>query len=199
MAIRLHHRPGMTRSRSPRGFTIIKLMVVASIIGALTTTVVTNFMKYQARAKQSEAKANLRSIFTAQKARFADKDAYSVQGDLIGFAPERGSRYFYRLDANCAGGTWTRSVSGNASPAGSYSCITQEQARFDRATPTFSTWTATLTSNATTAEGVSPNCPNCGFTASATGNVDQDTRLRQLVHLERQRERHRLRVRQSGR
>jgi type IV pilus assembly protein PilA len=59
-----------------------------------------NFIKFQARSKQSEAKANLKALYIALKAYFQEKDTYSSFVGEIGFAPERNNRYRYVLTAN---------------------------------------------------------------------------------------------------
>src|ERR1700681_2496125 len=82
-----------------KGFTLIELMIVVAIIGILAAIAIPNFIKFQARSKQSEAKANLKAIFTAQKAYFQEKDKFSSFTGDIGFSPERNNRYAYFLDS----------------------------------------------------------------------------------------------------
>ena len=81
-----------------KGFTLIELMIVVAIIGILAAIAIPNFIKFQARSKQSEAKANLKAIFTAQKAFFQEKDRFSSLTGEVGFEPERNNRYAYFLD-----------------------------------------------------------------------------------------------------
>ncbi|HYS10018.1 MAG TPA: prepilin-type N-terminal cleavage/methylation domain-containing protein [Myxococcales bacterium] len=80
-----------------KGFTLIELMIVVAIIGILAAIAIPNFIKFQARSKQSEAKANLKAIFTAQKAFFQEKDRFSTLTGDVGFEPERNNRYAYFL------------------------------------------------------------------------------------------------------
>jgi len=83
----------MTLKKIQKGFTLIELMIVVAIIGLLAALAIPNFLKFQARAKTSEAKTNLKGLFTAQKSYLAEHDAYAADYDQCGFTPERGNRY----------------------------------------------------------------------------------------------------------
>jgi len=78
-----------------RGFTLIELMIAVAIVGILAAIALPNFARFQARAKQSEARVNLKAMFTAQKGFVAERDRFSTLVSEIGFAPERNNRYAY--------------------------------------------------------------------------------------------------------
>ncbi len=78
-----------------RGFTLIELMIVVAIIGLLAAIAIPNFIKFQARSKVSEVRANLKGMYTAQKGYYQNQDTYAPDYAAVGFSPERGNRYFY--------------------------------------------------------------------------------------------------------
>jgi type IV pilus assembly protein PilA len=164
----------MKLKKLSRGFTLIELMIVVAIIGILAAIAIPNFIRFQARSKQSEAKTNLKAVFTGQKSYFGEKDAFNINGGVIGFAPEKGNRYHYFLGGtNC----WDRTSAGVPAPSAGYDCITQEKARFGAAALTLDAWAAALGGNAPNTPGVNGTCPTCGFTAGAAGNVDNDAKI----------------------
>jgi type IV pilus assembly protein PilA len=85
-----------------RGFTLIELMIVVAIIGILAAIAIPNFIKFQARSKQGEARTNLKSFYTSQKAYYQNQDRYVGDMSIVGFQPERGNRYAYDLGGGSA-------------------------------------------------------------------------------------------------
>ena len=160
-----------------QGFTLIELMIVVAIIGILAAIAIPNFIKFQARSKQSEAKTNLKALFTAQKAYFGERDQFLSRGDTIGFNPEQSNRFYYRLQATPTN-VWTRPGPAPGGATG-YDAISNDTQRFPDSTVATAPATVggTFSGNATGTAGINGTCPNCGFTANATGNVDNDSAI----------------------
>ena len=62
--------------RKQEGFTLIELMIVVAIIGILAAIAIPNFLQYQLKSRQSEAKVNLNAIKTSEIAFQAEKSCY---------------------------------------------------------------------------------------------------------------------------
>lgn len=148
--------------RGQKGFTLIELMIVVAIIGILAAIAIPNFLRYQAKSRQSEAKTNLGGVFVAQTSYYGENSAYGNFGQ-IGFALAGASnRYTYR--------------SGGAAPTGGPS---GGNVNNDLINPGVGNQTQENTVVAarnfdSTAPGAVP-----GFTATATGNLDNDPQIDQ--------------------
>jgi type IV pilus assembly protein PilA len=151
-----------------KGFTLIELMIVVAIIGILAAIAIPNFIKFQARSKQSEVKSNLKAMFTAQRAAYQEYDGYGNLINRIGFNPERGNRYTYDMSGAGFVNWQDRSTSQVSTETGVEA-------------DTFK-WGSTNGISAIQPSAFSSYLAigNTGnFTATAAGNIDNDTTLDQ--------------------
>jgi type IV pilus assembly protein PilA len=86
----------LTTLRSKKGFTLIELMIVVAIIGILAAIAIPNFLKFQAKSKQSEAKSNLGAIYTGEISYYGEANRYG-NFDQINWSPSGSPRYHYWL------------------------------------------------------------------------------------------------------
>jgi type IV pilus assembly protein PilA len=86
----------LRKLRSKKGFTLIELMIVVAIIGILAAIAIPNFLKFQAKSKQSEAKSNLGAIYTGEISFFGETNQYG-DFNLINWSPSGTPRYHYNL------------------------------------------------------------------------------------------------------
>lgn len=99
----------LTSLKNQKGFSLVELMVVVAIIGILAAIGIPSMQKYMAKARQSEAKTTLSSLYTTEKAFFAEYNIYTGDFGALGFQPEGQLRY----EAGFAGaGTLTPSSYG---------------------------------------------------------------------------------------
>ena len=178
-----------------KGFTLIELMIVVAIIGILAALAIPNFIRFQARSKQSEVKANLKSLFTAERSYFQEHDTYSCNIRVIGFNPERGNRYHYtlnttqRADEDCT--TQEARATAAGVTLGTDGDVLADSFKYGAAATAAANAAAATVTYAPTAPagsgivvlanlvGVTPNTasPTGSFGMAAWGNIDSDALL----------------------
>jgi type IV pilus assembly protein PilA len=124
-------------------------MIVVAIIGILAAIAIPNFLRFQAKSKQSEAKTNLGGIFTAQTSYFSENNRYGSFTEIAWAPIGTKQLYTYYSGSDGGGGSGLGDFKDAPAPAG------------------HTGWAGTPTpaqSTGTTA----------GFTSGAIGNIDSD-------------------------
>ena len=110
----------MIKLREERGFSLVELMIVVAIMAILAAIAIPSFMRFQLKAKTSEATSNIAGIRTCEVTYETENDVYLTctvaprtvdllddnkvawvddgTFEQIGFAPEGAVRYAYQVD-----------------------------------------------------------------------------------------------------
>jgi type IV pilus assembly protein PilA len=152
-------------------------MIVVAIIGILAAIAIPNFIKFQAKSKQSEAKTNLKGLFQAERSFYAEHDGYATNFAAAGFIPERGNRYTYAIGS---GTTQSRSAAATGTETEPVVISVDVFKYPGMVVGTFAQNSATITpDNVPTAAA----CPGVitgssgAFCGTAVGTVDNDTEM----------------------
>lgn len=144
--------PPVGQKKSNTALYVVIGLVVAmgccGVFGILAAIAIPNFIKFQARAKQSECKVTLKTAYVAQKSYYAEYDKYAADAATMGFVPDL-KRYALIVSP------------GNVE-------LPQDPAAQSRglveATP------AAVRQSL----GIRGECPDCQVTMACVGNVDGD-------------------------
>lgn len=97
---------------SQKGFTLIEILITLVILGILVTLATGSFLSYQARAKQSEIKANLGTIGEMAISYKAEFNTYITNWDGLGWISTGKTRYRYWYNQGAAVNTPTSPEAG---------------------------------------------------------------------------------------
>lgn len=165
--MRIHH----TLYFTPKGFTVIELMVTVSIVGILAAVALPNYQNFLARSRQVEAKLSLSSVYVAEMSFTAEQSSFTTCVSTAGYTrPTQNVYYsvgFGSAASTCGAGTsdchlreFTSLLNcpAGAFPAGGYFGA-------DRAASSVPVDRATFNANSVT------SISSSSFTAAAVGRV----------------------------
>jgi len=175
-------------SRNARGFTLIELMVVVAIIGLLAAIAIPNFLKYQLKSRQSEARTNLSAIRTSEVAFNGEHGCYlaiTAYGAVVPASGTKSSGVSWAPGPPSSGAgtffcTAPPGAGGAAVSVGSFSDMGYESTGnvfYRYAVDNLSNGVGVVSAacNGTAAAGgVDVGIGNNGFRATAAANLDGD-------------------------
>lgn len=69
-------------------------------VGILAAIAIPNFIKFQSRAKQSEAKMNLKAIYNAEQSSYAENGSFATTFEAMGWVQYDEARYTYYIGSD---------------------------------------------------------------------------------------------------
>src|SRR5690349_2427434 len=74
---------------------VVALPFLVAVVGIVAAIAIPNFIKFQCRSKQSEARVNLTSLYIAEKAFYAENGWYTSDLEALNWQPSGSPIYLY--------------------------------------------------------------------------------------------------------
>ncbi len=149
---------------------VVAVLLACPCVGILSAIAIPNFIRFQARSKQSECKVNLKSWYSAQRAHYVEANTYESDIKKVGFLPERGNRYAYFAGK----GPLESRTQAQAAPVEGAVGVDVDTFKHVNMKPVS---LDDLPQDVVERLGVSGPCPDCNITMACAGNVDNDDTL----------------------
>jgi type IV pilus assembly protein PilA len=107
-----------TQSLQSQGFTLVEMMIVVGIVGILAAVAIPNYLKYQEKARQAEAKIALAGIFIAETSFYNEQGSYTNCLSNAGYQPINSFAQYYDEGFDKTNGVGATSCG----PSGTVSC-----------------------------------------------------------------------------